>query len=214
MFRLTALIAGLLLVAGCDMDRPPGGEAYPLPEGLHADVIVNDRTYDMTVTAVDGPQATLQYRWKQRLVAERVQYRGLFTLSGLDGDSAFVNEVDTSLIEAAFPLEVGDTLRFPGVLRLPEQGTVAPFRVTMEVVGESQVTLMGAAFDVLDIRIAIETMRGGDILRQMRELSYSPELGLPLKMRIREDGAQADWRIDRIDIPARGRRNRLGTVMI
>lgn len=214
MRRLSLLIVCLLALAGCEDRAPAEKAAYPLPQGLQADVEINGRSYVMSVVDVDGGLATLQFHWKQRLVAERVQYRGLFSLSGMDGDSAFVNEIDLSLIESLFPLEVGDTLRFPGVLRRPAQDRSAPFRTSLEIVGDSEVTLMGGSFDVLDIRIVTEIMHESGVRRQIRELAYSPELGLPLKMQVRNGENYAKWRILRIDMPARGRRNRLGTVMI
>ncbi|MFQ5348662.1 MAG: hypothetical protein ACE5ED_12645, partial [Rhodothalassiaceae bacterium] len=95
-----------LLLAACHVAEERA-TAYPLPEGLRAMIAMGGQSYELEVVDVSGPLATFQYRWNDRLVSERTQYRGLYSLSGYDGALQFVNEFDTAAIDSLFPLAVG-----------------------------------------------------------------------------------------------------------
>ncbi len=208
-----ALTGLAFLLVACD-----AGEArlaaYPLPEGLRAMIAMGGQSYELEVIDVSGPMATFQYHWNDRLVSERTQYRGLYSLSGYDGALQFVNEFDTAAIDALFPLAVGKETSFAGTTTYPAGGMTGTLWVTMAVLEKTRLAIREGEFAVYLVRVTTELTIDGRTKRVTRILYYAPALGLPLKMDMSDGNAHSYWRITSLEMPSRGRRNRLGTVMI
>ena len=208
-----ALLGLAFLLVACE-----AGEArlaaYPLPEGLRAMIAMGGQSYELEVTDVSGPTATFQYHWNDRLVSERTQYRGLYSLSGYDGALQFINEFDTAAIDALFPLAVGKETSFAGTTTYPAGGMTGTLWVTMSVLEKTRLAIREGDFAVYLIRVTTELTIDGRSKRVTRVLYYAPELGLPLKMDMSDGSAHSYWRITSLEMPSRERRNRLGTVMI
>ncbi|RMD90786.1 MAG: hypothetical protein D6807_01100 [Alphaproteobacteria bacterium] len=202
-----------LLLAACHVAEERRAP-YPLPEGLRAMIAMGGQSYELEVVDVSGPLATFQYRWNDRLVSERTQYRGLYSLSGYDGALQFVNEFDTAAIDSLFPLAVGKETSFAGTTTYPAGGMTGTLWVTMAVLEETTLPIREGEFEVFLIQVSTELTIDGRSKRVTRTLYYAPELGLPLKMDMSDGTAQSYWRITSLEMPSRGRRNRLGTVMI
>ncbi|GAB4129931.1 MAG: hypothetical protein Kow00104_15500 [Rhodothalassiaceae bacterium] len=210
--RLGALIS-LLLLAGCG--GPSGSpEPYPLVEGLRARISMNAGWYDLEVTEVDGARATLIWMFQGQPLSERTQYRGLYPVSGTDDGRAFVNDIDIAEIDSLFPLAIGKEAAFEGRSYYLPDGTDSRLFVHMEVTGTDRIALADAGYDVFLIRISTAVERDGARREFVRTLYYAPEIGLPLKMVMKDGEASSWWRVTSIETPGRSRRNRLGTVMI
>lgn len=202
------------VVSACN-DQRVDGQPYPLPEGLRAQINMGGHSYELEVAEVEGRVATLQYFWQDQLVSERQQYRGLYSLAGFDGGVRFINEIDTDAIDGLFPLKVGREVSFGGVTHYDSTNMTGSLWVTLAVVDTAEVAIKDGRFEVFVIHVSTVLSIDGRNKSVTRVLYYSPDLGLPLKMDMSDGARRSYWRITSIDMPpARGRRNRLGTVMI
>ena len=212
--RWLGIFLAIVIVSACG-EQPDDGGFYALPEGLRAQVYMEGQVFEMEVAAVAGQTAILQYFWQDRLVSERRQYRGLFSLSGYDGDIRFVSDVDTAAIERLFPLKIGNEVSFGGTFRYEASNFSGSLWVTMAVVDTDEVAIKDGRFDVFVVHVSTMLSVAGEVRSVTRVLYYSPELGLPLKMEMSDGMRRSYWRITALDMsPSRVRRNRLGTVMI
>lgn len=204
----------IAIISACS-EQTEDGEPYSLPEGLRAQINMGGQAFEMEVASVADRVATLQYFWQDRLVSERQQYRGLFSLSGHDGDIRFINDVDTAVIDSLFPLKVGHEVSFGGKTWYEAADYSGSLWVTIAVVDTAEVAIKDGRFDVFVLHVSTILSVAGEVRSVTRVIYYSPELGLPLKMEMSDGVRRSYWRITAIDMPPlRVRRNRLGTVMI
>ena len=212
--RWLAALFVIVILSACG-EQAENGQTYSLPEGLRAQINMGGQAYEMEVADVADRIATLHYFWQGRLVSERQQYRGLFSLSGHDGDVRFINDIDTSAIDALFPLKVGHEISFGGNTRYEATNFSGSLWVTIAVADKAEVAIKDGRFDVFVLHVSTVLSMAGETRTITRVLYYSPELGLPLKMEMSDGVRRSYWRITAIDMPpSRMRRNRLGTVMI
>lgn len=212
MMRTWILGIVVLWTAACGAPADQGG--YPLPEGLRASVNMAGQTFDLEVARVVGRRATLEYRFGDAVVSSRTQYRGLYSLSGYDGALEFVNHVDTEKIDSLFPLKVGKRTRFAGATEYLGGDITGEMDVSMAVRDRTSVTVGEGDYDVYVIDVITDLSIQGRTKSVKRRLFYAPSLGLPVKMDMAEGDTRSFWRIMSLELPHRGRRNRLGTVMI
>ena len=211
------LLVTLALVA---CSPPPADDRFPTtPGGITALIRQQSQDFDWEVTDITNNIITTETFWNSERVIRRKYYRGLYPVYGMDFGKSFEMEFDYKLLDQLFPLKIGNTVTFEGVMLLLEDNYQAQALVQLEVTDTAVQQIDEVAYPVYVIEVTSRFSAGNESDVTRTTLSYSFDLGLVLKSVTKGSGAQSYWRIRSIDVPADAkpkirRRNPAGTVRI
>lgn len=215
--RAIIALLSALLVASCAPAAAPSDE-NPLHPGLRATLKAFGNIYTAEVSEVHGGYSTWKLLWEDRVVTVYKVYRGIFPVFGREGESFYHNQVDVTLLDPLFPLEVGNEVSLGGLFESNKTEGRAPLWAQVTVTGEAKISIKGREVPVFLIEVSIERQGDTGSHWENRTLWYSPELGFSLKTEYQQGDERFTVRVLSVDDPGDEsglptRRN-LGTVMI
>lgn len=215
--RVIFILLSALLAASCAPAASPVDE-NPLRPGLRATLKAFGNLYQAEVSEVHGGYSTWKLLWEDRVVTVYKVYRGIFPVFGREGESFYHNQVDVTLIDQLFPLEVGKEVSLEGLYQSSKTEGDGRLWSHIVVQGKAEINIKGRKIPVFRIELSIERQGEKGSQWENRTLWYSPELGFSLKTEYQQGDEHFTVRILSVEIPGdQGSpptpRN-LGTVMI
>ena len=215
--RVIIVLLSALLAASCAPAAAPSDE-NPLRPGLRVTLKAFGNIYAAEVSEVHGGYSMWNLTWEGRVVTVYKVYRGIFPIFGREGESFYHNQVDVSLPDPLFPLEVGNEVSLGGLFESSKTEGDAPLWAQVVVQGEAEISIKGRKIPVFLIEVSIERQGETGSHWESRTLWYSQELGFSLKTEYQQGGERFTVRVLSVDVPGSQsgpptRRN-LGTVMI
>jgi hypothetical protein len=156
------------------------------------------------VTAVTGKLVTTELFLQGESIAEFSRYRGLFPVRGREFNYEYEADFDESVLEALFPLKVGNEVSFSGNTKRIDRGTSYNFWSNVQVVGEKTLNLSSGDRKVFVVDIVTETSSGNRVKRRNQTVYFDPELSMVLKSVVHEEGYQNYWRVMSVELPSEG----------
>lgn len=215
--RVIFTLFSALLAVSCAPAASPSDE-NPLHPGLRATLKAFGHIYAAEVSEVQGGYSTWNLKWEDRVVTVYKVYRGIFPIFGREGESFYHNQVDVTLLDALFPLKVGNEVSLGGLYQSSKTEGDGPLWAQVVVQGEAEISIKGRKIPVFLIELSIERQGEKGSHWENRTLWYSPELGFSLKTEYQQGDELFTVRVLSVDVPGDEsgpptRRN-LGTVMI
>ena len=216
--RMMAAVLLLVLVA-CDAAMP-SNRLPETPLGLQAIFRFKGQEHFLEVISAEDFHANIAYFWRGKQYASTRYYRGLFPVTGTQDNARYDIDVDTSHIDALFPLAVDKEASFGGTFVKDTTGAVADIWVHMSVLKETKMTMKDTSYQVFVIEIQTQFRYGDTGTTTKNTVYYAPDIGLILKSVIHENNNKFEWRVTSVELPdtqdtsVRRRRNNRGTVMI
>lgn len=215
--RVIIVFLAASLAVACAPAAPPADE-NPVRPGLRTTVKAFGHIYQTEVFEVRGGYSTWKMLWKDQVVSVFKVYRGLFAVLGREGESLYRNEIDVTLIDQLFPMEVGKEVDLEGLYQDAKTEGDGRLWVHIVIEGETEIKIKGRKVPVFVIEMSIERKSSAGRRWESRTLWYSPELGFSLKTEYRQGDESFTIRVLSMEVPAEdaappNRRN-LGTVVI
>lgn len=215
--RVTIVLLSAFLVGACAPAAAPV-DGNPLRPGLSATLKAFGNLYEVEVSEVHGGYSTWQLRWEDRVVTVYKLYRGLFPVFGREEESFYHNQVDVTLLDPLFPLEVGKEVSLEGLYQSSMTEGDGRLWLHIAVQGRDEISIKGRKLPVFLIDLNIERKNAAGSQWESRTLWYSPELGFSLKTEYRRGGETFTVRVLSVEVPGNdgnpATRRNLGTVMI